>query len=200
MISPSLITQFPKPFDRLNNSNLAYLRFAMDPNITRIRIATSNNQTSTIAIASTSLASQTPKSKKRKARDAPFDLRLRDMRIQESFSIPEFYQTAKIDITLAQLLHYSPKIKAALAKAIRLEPNSNKKSSKRVQVTIGNQPRARTSEINVVFIINDTKNDWHYDQNLYDSTTRQSKIYMAIFFDTKSAKNWTKFKSKVRFT
>ena len=56
-------------------------------------------------------------------RGSPPELKPRGMQNQNPWDAGSFLRTAKLDLSLAQFLHFSPKARAALAEAIRLEPN-----------------------------------------------------------------------------
>ena len=52
------------------------------------------------------------------------------MQNQGPWDAGSFLRTAKLDLSLAQFLHFSPKARAAMAEAIRLEPNPKKTRQK----------------------------------------------------------------------
>ena len=63
-------------------------------------------------------------------RGSPPELKPRGMQNQGPWDAGSFLRTAKLDLSLAQFLHFSPKARAALAEAIRLEPNPKRKQQK----------------------------------------------------------------------
>ena len=77
-----------------------------------------------------------PKAKPRPAttraapRGAPPELKPRGMQGQNPWDAGTFLRSTKIDLSLAQFLHFSPKARAALAEAIRLEPNPRRTRQK----------------------------------------------------------------------
>ena len=56
-------------------------------------------------------------------RGSPPELKPRGMQNQNSWDAGSFLRTTKLDLSLAQFLHISPKARAAMAEAIRLERN-----------------------------------------------------------------------------
>ena len=63
-------------------------------------------------------------------RGSPPELKPRGMQNQSPWDAGSFLRGTKLDLTLAQFLHFSPKARAAMAEAIRLEPNPNKQRRK----------------------------------------------------------------------
>ena len=63
-------------------------------------------------------------------RGAPPELKPRGMQDQNPWDAGNFLRTTKLDVTLAQFLHFSPKARAGLAEAIRLQPNPRRTSQK----------------------------------------------------------------------
>ena len=68
-------------------------------------------------------------------RGSPPELKPRGMQNQSPWDAGSFLRGTKLDLTLAQFLHFSPKARAAMAEAIRLEPNPNRQRQKSTRFT-----------------------------------------------------------------
>ena len=69
-------------------------------------------------------------------RGAPLVLKPRGMGEQESWSAAEWFQNAKIEITVAQLMQIAPKARTSIVDALRLQPNPNRKAAQKKRVVI----------------------------------------------------------------